>query len=460
MFGADTTPTSAAAGQTFKFSITITDNIGIDRAEVEYWFDTESHQISSLIHEGDDIYSYVITIPADETNFLHYFFTALDTSGNSASTSQKDVTIISASELPAPVELSIKCVTSTSITLEWTQYLGNDFSKYEIYMANFPGFSPSADTLIKTITAQSTVTYTATNLDANITYYFILRVINAKGYFADSNEVFATTLPPGATANEPPASVELTLSEISSTSIKLTWTQNHDEDFAKYEIHKSLLASFRPSELTLVASITDQELTTYTITGLEPSTTYYLLLRVVDTAGLVADSDIVAGTTQAEGEAVNLPPVAYGGGNKTAKVGEAVEFLGTGNDDDGYIIKYEWDFDGDGTFDWVSTTPEPVTFTYGIPGTYQAVLRVTDDNGVSATQMITIQVLEPAAPKPEDEERERLKGDWWERWEPIVTLLTILGTAIAGVLGYIWHRRKRTKLRAYMSRIDDTYNKY
>ena len=30
-------------------------------------------------------------------------------------------------------------------------------------------------------------------------------------------------------------------------------------------------------------------------------------------------------------------------------------FNGSGIDDDGYIVRYEWDFDGDGKYDWNST---------------------------------------------------------------------------------------------------------
>ncbi len=53
--------------------------------------------------------------------------------------------------------------------------------------------------------------------------------------------------------------------------------------------------------------------------------------------------------------------------------------------DDGEILLYEWDFEGDGNFDWSSTSTGAVAHTYGQAGTYAATLRVTDNDNLSAT---------------------------------------------------------------------------
>ncbi len=67
-----------------------------------------------------------------------------------------------------------------------------------------------------------------------------------------------------------------------------------------------------------------------------------------------------------------------------------VEFTGTGSDPDGSIVKYEWDFNGDGVFDWSSETTGETHHIYQDVGTYQAVFRVTDDNGYTGTDEVTI----------------------------------------------------------------------
>ncbi|MFC2083201.1 PKD domain-containing protein [Candidatus Bipolaricaulota bacterium] len=73
-----------------------------------------------------------------------------------------------------------------------------------------------------------------------------------------------------------------------------------------------------------------------------------------------------------------------------------VNFGGTLSEDpDGDIEKFEWDF-GDGT----SGSGENVTHTYTAGGTFTAVLRVTDDDGETATNNKTIYVSPAEPPGP------------------------------------------------------------
>jgi len=48
----------------------------------------------------------------------------------------------------------------------------------------------------------------------------------------------------------------------------------------------------------------------------------------------------------------------------------------------------------------------------------------------------------------------------WEYWEPIITILTIIGTVIAALIGFFRLRKKQTKLRKFLDRIDSTFNSY
>ena len=99
---------------------------------------------------------------------------------------------------------------------------------------------------------------------------------------------------------------------------------------------------------------------------------------------------------------VNLPPTA------DARVGSAPNPTGTSvivgegatvyfdgstysSDSDGTITKYEWDFKNDGIYDWSSTTTGKITFVYSA-GSYTAKLRVTDDDGATATDTVNITV--------------------------------------------------------------------
>ncbi len=95
----------------------------------------------------------------------------------------------------------------------------------------------------------------------------------------------------------------------------------------------------------------------------------------------------------------NQPPTAHAGNDQTSTVNEEVRFFGTGEDTDGTIVKYEWDFEDDGTFDWSSATSGETIYSYSLAGTYQSVLRVTDDDGATGTDICTITV---ATEEPEN----------------------------------------------------------
>jgi PKD repeat protein len=67
-----------------------------------------------------------------------------------------------------------------------------------------------------------------------------------------------------------------------------------------------------------------------------------------------------------------------------------VEFDATSSfDPDGQIVSYEWDFNGDGRYD--DAEGEIVEYEFTQEGTYEVSLRVTDNNGDSATTTKTIE---------------------------------------------------------------------
>ena len=85
-------------------------------------------------------------------------------------------------------------------------------------------------------------------------------------------------------------------------------------------------------------------------------------------------------------------PNAIAGQNITGIPGVPVQFSGAGIDEDGTVEKYEWDFDGDGIFEWSSFENGLNTYIYNNEGTYTATLRVTDNDGFTDTDSLTVTV--------------------------------------------------------------------
>lgn len=88
----------------------------------------------------------------------------------------------------------------------------------------------------------------------------------------------------------------------------------------------------------------------------------------------------------------NIPPVATASAAADGNTLVPFALGGGGSDDDGTIVRYEWDFEDDGTFDWSSTTSAATTHLYPTPGTKRAKLRVVDDQGAASHDAVTFHV--------------------------------------------------------------------
>jgi glucose/arabinose dehydrogenase/PKD repeat protein len=89
----------------------------------------------------------------------------------------------------------------------------------------------------------------------------------------------------------------------------------------------------------------------------------------------------------------NQPPTAAATATPTTGTAPlTVNFSGSGSSDPnpGDTLAYAWDLDGDGAFD--DATTRETTYTYTTDGTYNATLRVTDNQGASDTDTVTITV--------------------------------------------------------------------
>jgi len=90
-----------------------------------------------------------------------------------------------------------------------------------------------------------------------------------------------------------------------------------------------------------------------------------------------------------------LPPVADAGSDVVWKCGLPLTFDGSGSyhlDPTKRIVLYEWDFDGDGVFDYSGDNPVASHTFECVLATYTATLRVTDNEGEtdSASRRVTI----------------------------------------------------------------------
>jgi YD repeat-containing protein len=92
----------------------------------------------------------------------------------------------------------------------------------------------------------------------------------------------------------------------------------------------------------------------------------------------------------------NPPKAAFTISPTKANPGQTVTYNASGSSDtDGSIAKYEWDLDGNGSYETSTGTTPTVTKAYATPGTYQIGLRVTDNEGSTATATSPLTVQQP-----------------------------------------------------------------
>ena len=123
-----------------------------------------------------------------------------------------------------------------------------------------------------------------------------------------------------------------------------------------------------------------------------------------DLAGLASDCrssvyvvDAGAGLVRRLGRAGATPPpcapptAAFTATPGVVPLRTPVAFDASGSRDDGRITRWDWDLDGDGTFEAGDRGPTP-TRSFDRPGTVAIGLRVTDDDGeqAEATQVVTV----------------------------------------------------------------------
>ena len=193
-------------------------------------------------------------------------------------------------------------VTPSSISMSWTPSTDNvGVTGYRIFRNG---------TQVGT-TGGSVTTYQDTGLSASTTYSYTLKAVDAVGNASpESGSLSATT---SANPDTPPTAPGTpTVTDVTDTTVDLSWAASTDDHAVTgYRV-------FRNGGQVATTSGTD---TTYTDTGLTPSTTYSYTIQAVDGAGNTSpQSGAASATTSADPptprrRARRKPPVT--GGAKT-----------------------------------------------------------------------------------------------------------------------------------------------
>jgi hypothetical protein len=226
------------------------------------------------------------------------------------------------------------------------------------------------------------------------TYTYRLTVTDNDGATGSGDVRVIVNAAPAPTPNVAPAANagpnQVITLPVSSVSVSGAGTDS-DGNVASYEWTK--VSGPGGGNISSAATASTQ------ITGLTAGT-YVFRLTVTDNDG---DSDSDDMLVVVNAAAANLPPTAAAGSNITIRLpANAVTLNGSGADADGQIVSYRWTkVSGPNPGNFQSATSQSTGMNNLREGTYVVRLTVTDNDGATATDDITIVVNPaPATPQP------------------------------------------------------------
>jgi chitodextrinase len=192
----------------------------------------------------------------------------------------------------APTNLTATAASSTQINLSWTASTDNvGVTGYLVERCQGAGCTTFAQ--IATPTATS---FSDTGLTASTSYSYRVRATDAANNLSSYSNTASATTPAPPDTTPPTAPSNLTASVISSGQINLAWTASTDNvGVTGYRVERCQGAG-----CTTFAQIAAPTTTSFSDTGLSPSTSYSYRVRAADAAGnLSSYSNTASGTTQA-----------------------------------------------------------------------------------------------------------------------------------------------------------------
>jgi len=282
--------TAALAGNAI---LTWDANTESNLAGYKVYYGTSSRNYGAPIDVGNQT-----TYTVSGLNGQTYYFavTAYNTSGTESGYSAEVSKSFPNTIPPVLSAISANNITSSSATISWTTDTAST-SQVQYGITTAYGSSTTLNSSLVTSHSQ-----TLSNLNPSTTYHYRVLSSDAAGNLATSgDQTFTTSAAPDTT---PPAISSIATSNISTSSVTITWTTNELSDT---QVQYGTTTSYG-STTTLNTTLTTSH--SQSLTGLLASTTYHFRVLSKDAAGNLATSGDRTFTTATPPD--TTPPVLSG----------------------------------------------------------------------------------------------------------------------------------------------------
>jgi len=210
-----------------------------------------------------------------------------------------------------------------SATLTWNANTESDLAGYKIYYGTSPrtGSCPPGG-YVNNLNVGNTTSYTFSNLTDGQTWYFSVTAYDTSNNESCFSAEVSKVLPAAGDTTPPTTPTNLTATAISSSQINLSWTASTDNvGVTGYRIYRGGV------------QIATTTLTSYSNTGLSPSTSYSYTVAAYDAAGNVSpQSTAVSATTQAAPDTTPPANISNLSASNIAQTSLQLNWTAPGND--------------------------------------------------------------------------------------------------------------------------------
>ncbi len=257
--------------------LTWTQSADEDFAKYElYRSDSESVQ-GNVIYSSTNVTD--LNFNDDQIGEGTKYFYSLIVIDNKSLESKSNVINIEIPNLPPTKPVLFATYNNGKVILNWSENQDSDFFRYDLYRSN----SESAlGIVIHNTMAANDTSYTDNEVNEGESYFYRVAVIDNEGTSVRS-DVVEINIP----IDYPTAS---TLNGVEDDIVYLSWSQNPDSNFERYELYKSE----NKDVLGEVIYLTNEKNNlTFEDTHTEEGKTYYYSLLVINTNGYFAQSNKV-----------------------------------------------------------------------------------------------------------------------------------------------------------------------
>ncbi len=188
----------------------------------------------------------------------------------------------------APTDLTATALSSTEIDLDWADNADENLSHYNVYRSGSSG-GPYARIASNVQLSE----YSDAGLAHSTAYYYVVTAVDTGAKESDYSGEASATTQPGEPDKTPPAGpTGLTATAVSSSQIDLDWADNTEEDLSHYNVYRSETSA---GSYGLIAS--NVMPSSFSDSALAAETTYYYVVKAVDTSNNESDDSGQASAT-------------------------------------------------------------------------------------------------------------------------------------------------------------------